>query len=256
KTALVSALTDGASQTVIVDCAALEDTENDRTYVRALIQQMRFAGGVNQDAGHGAVCVFDNLNEMPPFVQKALRNVLESFETQDDPSRARTSVIGTCRTSLKHSVEHGSFRDDLYYMLAGAPVVLPPLRERERPENLADVLAHNIAGHHVEISKEARDAIASADWPGNVRELRNTLEQALVNGDGERITALDLFMTATSIASPPRSPTKFPKLTEKDLILDALQSARWNVSKAARNLGIGRATIHRKMKTLEISRPA
>lgn len=256
KSALVAALTDTVGPKVVVDCAALEDTEDDRDYFQALMQQMRFAGGLIHNAEPTAVLVLDNLSELPPYAQTSLRHVLEAFETKDGPGHLQPLVIGTSRAQLRFSMEQGEFRDDLYYLLAGTSVMLPPLRDRERPDALAKALAGRIAGYDVDVSRDACDLIVSYDWPGNVRELRNALRQALLNGDGATITALDLCIAADPTASLPRNLTAWPTLDEKDLILDALQGARWNVAKAARNLGIGRATIHRKMKALGISRPA
>ena len=255
KSALVASLIGEVSQSVLIDCAALEDTEDDRAYIRTLIQQTRIASDINLDALHGTALVFDNLDEMPVYAQTALRSALDRLETKDVMSGPLPQIIATSRNPLEQSVLAGKFRDDLYYLLAGAAIKLPPLRAREKPDAIADVLARSIAGHDVEISPEARDAIASHDWPGNVRELRSALQQALMNGDGARITILDLALAAKHVANTPRKLAKHPAFDEKQMIHDALKGARWNVSKAARNLGMGRATINRKMKTFGISRP-
>ena len=98
-------------------------------------------------------------------------------------------------------------------------------------------------------------AIAQANWPGNLRELRSALQQALLQGDAKRIGAFDLGQYCMPLPLVSQSLLRPKAHDEKQLLLDALQSARWNASKAARSLGIGRATIHRKMKDYGISRP-
>ena len=104
----------------------------------------------------------------------------------------------------------------------------------------------------------------SYDWPGNVRQLRSVLKQALIEGDGSRISLLDLSSTPIlkMQSSPARLETFQPQgsksgvtYDERIMLLDALQGAHWNVSQAARKLEIGRATIHRKMKRYGIKRP-
>ena len=255
KSALVASLIGGADHSVTVDCAVLDDTEENRFYIRSLMQQTRLAGEMDTGTPHGATVVFDNIDEMPAFAQSALRSVLDDFEMQIGAVGSRAQIIATTRRPLSPKVAEGGLRDDLFYMLSGAAITLPPLRERERPDALAEHLAQDIAGHAIEFSHDARKAIAAHDWPGNLRELRNAVQQALMNGDGAQITALDLALVAQLAPCVCRRRVEQPVFDEAQVILDALQGARWNVSKAARTLHMGRATIHRKMKTFGISRP-
>ena len=247
KSMLVGILLGHCQNRVTVDCAALSDTPEDRTYVKSLMEQGRIAGGLEQDTA----LVLDNVDELPDYAQIACRRLLEEVEQGTDiPVR----IISTTRRSLLHSVQDGAFRDDLYYLLAGSNLTLPPVRLRERPSLLAQRLADTLANRSVHISREAQQAINAHNWPGNVRELRNVLRQSLFQGDGAHISALDLAMNRPG-ASRPKQLAKLHVCDEERLILDALKSAGWNVSKAARRLGIGRATINRKIKAFGISRP-
>lgn len=247
KSTLIKVLLRTCQNTVTIDCAGLSDTAEDRNFVQSLIQQGRAAGGLDQ----GSALVLDNVNEMPSFAQNAFRRLLEEAEVgTDNPIK----ILSTSRNSLREAVSEGTFRDDLYYMLSGMNLILPPLRARERPESLAQAVADVLADQKVEISQVAQAAIKSYDWPGNVRELRNLLRQALLQGDGQRISNLDLAI-AQPDANRKRKLAKLHMSDEEEVISDALRSANWNVSKAARALGMGRATINRKMKAFGISRP-
>ncbi|MEM1236546.1 MAG: sigma 54-interacting transcriptional regulator [Pseudomonadota bacterium] len=257
KSALVSALVTPFDEAIVIDCATLHDCEEDRAYFKALMQQVHLARGISRDGlpddSKGSALVFDNVNEMPAFAQSELRSTLEWLEAQGDPDALSTRIIGISRMALKAAVADGEFRDDLYYLMSGTVLELPPLREREHPELIAELLARKSSGKDTVLSRDAKDAIVAHDWPGNLRELRHTIRQALMRGDGTRISAVDLAITKSPAA--PTISRIANSLGERELIFEALQGSRWNVSKAARHLGMGRATIHRKMKAMGISRP-
>jgi len=217
--------------------------------------------------GRGANLIFDNVDEMPNSAQAELRRFLNEREEVTHYSETNTSndnlhIISTSRNSLIQAVDCGRFRDDLYYLLAASRVSLPPLREREHPEVIAQALASQIAGRTIELSAEATQAMRTFPFLGNIRELRSTLERVLMTLEGNRITMLDLSC-AMDLPSRPlcdqtavlASPATIQTYDERSMILDALTGSRWNVSKAARMLGMGRATINRKLKTYGIERP-
>lgn len=273
KTALVAALHAAAAfeddEILTVDCAVLGDADQDRAYVRTIFEQARIVGLLDSSGHRHLTLVFDNIQEMPGYAQAALRSLLQEGEAARDApteaaSRPGVAVIATTRRRLAHAVRVGSFREDLYYLLANTVIALPPLPKREKLDALVQSLAARLAGRKVEITPEAMQAIQSYHWPGNVRELRSTLRQALMEGDGHRISLIDLASSplfeqgahrSFSDALPEQPMRELP-YDERTQILDALIGARWNVSQAARKLGIGRATIHRKMKRLGISRPS
>lgn len=262
KSSLVAALVEGerlnATQVMTIDCASLDDTAEDRAYFQTLVHQARVAGALCADILGPVTLVFENIDEMPMFAQAGLRSVLEEF----DPIPASDSVpriIATSRRSLIDAVEHGEFRDDLYFLLARTVISLPPLTARERLDRLATDLAASLAGVDVEIAPEAMERLCAHHWPGNARELRNVLQQALIAGDGRRISRVDLNGLIQFVA-PPQTKAPCARIShngydEATMITDALAGARWNVSQAARALGMGRATIHRKMKQHGITRP-
>lgn len=272
KSALVAALRqtedDGLGRVVTVDCATLGEGPEDRNYINTVLSQTRVIGEFAAQGGGRATLIFDNIDELPGFAQAALRRMLDAFETERMPVAGADMlrpprVVSISGKPLTEAVAQGRFRNDLYYLLAGTRLELPALRDRERPDALAETIATRLAGGRVEITPEAAAVMSNHGWPGNLREMRNVLEQALMAGDGCRISPVELRVTGIMAApGPSERPAQpvVPVVTamgydERSLLLDALAGARWNVSRAARSLGMGRATIHRKMKKYDISRP-
>lgn len=272
KSSLVAALCEAddanSARVMTIDCASLGEAQEDRAYFNTLLEQARIAGAFGVADQDHVVLVFENVDELPAFSQAGLRMLMGEIEADAVQNAGQYSassprIIATCRQPLSAAVEDGSFRDDLFFLLAGTVVNLPPIRQRERIEELVGEIARQLAGPEVEVSKEAKDVITAFDWPGNVRELKNALQHALLEGDGHRISPIELrdrilpVSGAKSIPGRTADISGQPRLhyDEQTLILDALVGTRWNVSQAARNLGMGRATIHRKMKQYGIARP-
>jgi len=154
-------------------------------------------------------------------------------------------VIAATHRTLTTLIREGKFREDLYYRLNVYSIYLPPLRER-RPDVplLADHFVEKYARAHGKdvrrIATSAIDMLMSYHWPGNVRELENCLERAVLVCDGGVIHAHHLpptLQTAEVSGTLPRqSHQEALGAHEKDLIPDALKSARGNRAKAARLL--------------------
>ncbi|WP_299472669.1 sigma 54-interacting transcriptional regulator [uncultured Roseibium sp.] len=260
----------GRQQIVTVDCASIWDSQADRDYVQNIYSQARVVDTFGPEGQGITVLVLDNVGELPAFAQSGLRKLVEEFERDASPldmqrTKPGLRIVAVSRESLFEAVQEGRFREDLYYLLAGAVVELPPLREREGLRELAQRVGSQIAGADVQIAEEAHEMLAAYDWPGNVRELRNALHQALLEGNGTRISLLDLqpSFRRNSRSTEGRQQTpgstqalKLPIYDERQMLLDALTGTNWNVSKAARILGIGRATINRKIKQHGLLRPS
>ncbi|UXX82376.1 sigma-54-dependent Fis family transcriptional regulator [Roseovarius pelagicus] len=260
KSALIAALA-GDAPLLRVDCTTLRDDAADAGALRSVLTQARVLAMMPEATNDRPTVVFDNIHEMPVAAQSVLRGLLESIESDAASGDAQTPrLVSVSRRPLMHRVAQGRFRDDLYYMLAGAHVSLPPLRERERPEILAEVLATRIAGRRITLSEAAVTLIKAHTFPGNLRELRTALERALITMAGDQITPVDLSPTSIRMAEhvPALSDTLAPALAYDDgaRVRDALTSSGWNVTEAARRLGISRATINRKIKRYGFMRPA
>lgn len=271
KSALVTALLDTDAQGVAVfelDCATLGDSDADTEHLRRLLEQARLLSSLPAAESDGAVLVFDNVDELSGFAQAEIRRFLDAQEAEQSHQGPRTPahrlrILSTCRKPLIEAVYSGRFRDDLYYLLTAARIVLPPLRQREHPEVLAQAVCAQIAGRTIELSQEARETLRSLPFHGNLRELRGILRTAVMSCQNSRITGLDLQQAVGD--APPSGPVSplpagsmspVPVYDERTMILDALAGSRWNVSAAARVLGMGRATLNRKLKTYKIRRPA
>ena len=272
KTELVKALHTAAgnssSHLVTIDCAALADSSKDEPDISSLLQHAHIAQALQGIGNTSVTLVLENIGEMPGYGQTRLRSLLETIESDEQIKDDRQEgsplrVVATTRQDLRAAVRDGFFREDLYYLLCGARFVLPPLRQREGRVTLARAIAAHLAGTAIELTDESIDAIQRYDWPGNVRELRNALRQSLIAGNSERISLIDLSQFAT-LDSEPVHRNRYPSCSrppiklydEKTTLMDALLGANWNVTRAARNLGISRATMHRKMQQYSITRPA
>jgi PAS domain S-box-containing protein len=163
--------------------------------------------------------------------------------------RVDVRVISATNKDLKKEVQQKKFRQDLFYRLNVIPIHLPPLRERRNDiPLLADHFLKEAGEMHknmsLKISKEAVSIMMGYHWPGNVRELQNAIQFAIVNCSGNTIFPKDLPMELKdqSILCPPRGAAR--KLDFEN-VKSTLIKTGGNKAKAARILGVGRATLYR-----------
>jgi len=216
-------------------------------------------------AANGGTILLDEIGDISPLIQLKLLRVLQDkvFERVGEsiPQKVDVRVIACTNKDLKEKVRRGEFRQDLYYRLKVVEVSLPPLRERlEDLPLLVDHFCHsfnerfkkNIEG----ISSEALSALMNYPWPGNVRELEHVMEHAFVLCHGRVITLEHLPLEIrdyerTEKITIPKIQGREPKQVQE--ILNALNKARWNKTKAARMLGISRRTVHRKIQFYQLT---
>jgi transcriptional regulator with PAS, ATPase and Fis domain len=164
-------------------------------------------------------------------------------------------------------MKDGTFREDLYYRLNVLSVSLAPLRHRKTDipllvEGFIREFDEKYLKKVTGIDDESLQILHAHDWPGNVRELRNTVERAVLQCEGERISP-DCLRTAAPFAAPPpeRSdavvvPVGTPlDQAERALILRTLEAAALNKTRAAKILGVSTKTIHSKLRRYAIDRP-
>ena len=214
---------------------------------------------------HGGTLFLDEIGDMPIASQTRLLRVLAEREVTPigalKPQAVDMRVIAASHRDLTQLIAKGEFREDLYFRLNGAIVTLPPLRERQDlPWLIGQLLAKRpmADGRARSLSGEALGVLRSQAWPGNIRELVNVLDFACAVAAEPEITIEDLpdqvfgssplnDVVAESVASPGK--------TEADALRMALRAAGWNVSAAARNLGIDRTTLHRRMRRMGVALP-
>ncbi len=217
-------------------------------------------------AATGGTLFLDELGEMPLEVQAKLLRVLQEKEVRPLGGAAPISVdfrlVCATNRDLLREVAAGRFREDLYYRVGVVDVRLPPLRERltDLPELTAFFVkraAEQVGRSAPRLTPGALKRLAEHDWPGNVRELENVLTKAVVLADGLELTASDV---ETSQTQKPRAAARGPGSRaapegERAFILSALEQSGWNAVRAARDLGMPRATFYRRLRALGVERP-
>ena len=210
------------------------------------------------EAASGGTVLLDEITDASPQLQRSLLRVLQEGEVRrvgETENRAvDVRIISATNRDLKKEVEKGSFREDLYYRLHGIQINMPPLRERlEDVPLLADKL---LVRAREDVNKSvggltvgAIRGLTSRDWPGNVRELENKirLAVALAEEDGE-ITP-DLFSEATEQEFQGYLQDRMQEY-EKWVIRNMLEKHEGNITYAARELGVSRVGLHKKINRL------
>ena len=249
---------------IAVNCAAIAPTLIESELFGHLPGSFSGAGskakrGLIVEADGGTLFL-DEIGDMPLEMQTRLLRVLAEQEVlpvgASRPVSVNIRVISASHHALDQLVEQGRFRADLFWRLQGARITLPPLRERSDIEWL---IARLLAGK-AELSATARQRLHQHRWPGNLRELNNALQYAAAVCDGERIEVQDLPETLTGghaaaglMQPAPLARSDLPP--EAQLLMASLRAARWNHSAVARQLGISRMTLYRRMQRYGITSP-
>ncbi len=205
----------------------------------------------------GGTLFLDEIGDMPLPLQARLLRVLSEREVHPvgaaRPVPVNIRVIAATHAPLEKLVKQGRFRDDLYYRLNGAQISLPALRERS---DLAYML-RRLLGER-DITPAAMEALLHHSWPGNLRELRNAIDYACSMAGEQTIDVADLPKLSTDAATRPgllpAAGSYSPDGADSPL-LAMLQAHRWNVTEVARQLGVARMTIYRRMKREGIVAP-
>ncbi len=197
----------------------------------------------------GGTIFLDEIGEIPPSIQIKLLRVLQEREFERVGSASTTKVnvrvIAATNRNLQDMVREGTFREDLFYRLNVFPIYVPPLRKRKSDIlQLADFFLEKYSkesGKNVRrLSSPVIDMLYSYHWPGNVRELENLMERGVIVAEGDALHPHHLpptLQTAEQVGSPPKGTLKdLVETYEKDLIADALKTARGNMAAAARSL--------------------
>ena len=229
------------------------------------------AGGKTSKRGlfevaDGGTLFLDEIGDLAPQLQPKLLRALEGrgFRRHGGATEIvpNTRVLAATSRDLQEEVAAGRFREDLYYRLSVMPIHLPPLRERTREDvlelagQIIRELAAGIADAPQSLSEEALDAVLRYGWPGNIRELRNTIERAMLLGRGlRRIEARHLAreITSASGADVTHHTPRTLADVEKAHIDRTLKAHHYNRTHAARELGIARATLIKKIREYELS---
>ena len=256
---------------VAINCGALPDTllESELFGYKA----GAFTDATKDKPGHiaraeGGTLFLDEIGDVSPAFQVRLLRVLQDKTYRPlgsvKQARANVRIIAAANKELSVLVRDGTFREDLFYRVNVVQLVLPPLRKRKEDipllvDHFIDRLNH-LRGKSVSgISQKALSLLMAHDYPGNIRELENMIEHAFVICPEGRIEPNclpeSLFgSTPQPIAHGPIETTL--KSVEAQVIIDALKRNHYNRLAAARDLGIHKSTLFRKIKILGITLPA
>jgi DNA-binding NtrC family response regulator len=214
------------------------------------------------EVADGGTLFLDEIGDMDLGVQAQFLKVIEEkqFRRLGEVKLRRSEFRTICATNqnLIQKIKEGSFRKDLYYRINVLTIHLPPLRERlDDFEKLVFFLLENITnGSKIKLSPHLIDFLKSYHWPGNIRELRNVLERAILLSRGNPLTkehfpGLDKTAFSQDLTN---EFTNLKKLEELH-INQALHKYNGNIEKAAKELGLSRATLYRKIKKHNIKIP-
>ena len=215
-----------------------------------------FTGAVGRRLGRaaeadGGTLFLDEIGELPPLLQCKLLRLLQEGEVQrvgaDRPVTVDVRVVAATNRDLRQLVDRGGFRADCYYRLSGVVVEVPPLRARDGDVvELADRIAARVAGDlgrtGLGLADDARAALGSHAWPGNVRELENVVREAVLYAEGPAVTAGDVRG-----ALQPRAGLR-PAIAGAVELVECLRRCGGNLTRAARELGISRPTLYKRLR--------
>ena len=232
-----------------------------------------FTGAVRDKVGRiqaaqGGTLFLDEIGDISPLIQLKLLRFLEQKEYErvgeSQTRSADVRIIAATNVNLLGAVRSGAFREDLYYRLNVMPVRLPPLRERQADipllaEHFLEIFSSQFGKRFDRLSEEVLDLFMKYGWPGNIRELRHILEHACILSPGGEIS---LKHMRADLVEQMRASTPAPfaapvagepvaaapsRRADRQAVAEALERCGGNKARAARLLGIHRATLYRKL---------
>jgi len=214
------------------------------------------------EVADGGTIFLDEIGAITPRVQVELLRVIEDKMITrlggQSPVAVDFRVIAASNQDLESMVKSGEFREDLFWRLNVFVIEIPSLRERPEDipllaEHFLDQYTRAMNRKQMKMSPEALEALRNYSWPGNIRELQNAIERAVVVGRPPVVRVEDLPVRVTRVSPSPGRGSIAE--VEKSHILSVLESTGWNISNAARILGVDRGTLYNKIRTYGLTRP-
>jgi two-component system nitrogen regulation response regulator NtrX len=224
------------------------------------------------EQAHGGVVYFDEVADMPLGTQGKILRVLteQQFARVGGADKVRVDlrVISSTSHELRHEIQGGRFRQELYDRLNVVPIPVPSLEERR--EDIPDLTRHFVEMFHRtqglplrELTPEAEAMLQTMQWPGNVRQLRNVIERVLILGDASgAIEAAELpgqevksdaagrMVLGGAMATLPLREAR--EVFEREYLLTQINRFGGNISRTAGFVGMERSALHRKLKSLGV----
>jgi two-component system, NtrC family, nitrogen regulation response regulator NtrX len=213
----------------------------------------------------GGAIFLDEVGDLHGASQAKLLRVLQEGEFHrvggEQIIRVNVRVISATNRDLSSMVSQDKFREDLYYRLSVVPIRVPALRERPHDVRLlAEYFLEDFCSRNNFKPKKLDETVfpmlESYAWPGNARELRNVIERMAILTSGERLTreAIPVEIRVQRETGPKSTIQEARESAEREHILRALEESNWNVSGAARALGMERTNLHKRIRALGLSR--
>lgn len=226
------------------------------------------------DIAHKGTLFLDEIGDLGIAMQAKLLRLLQEREFRPVGGRSSVKVdvriIAATNRDLSAMVKEGTFREDLFYRLNVFPIHLPPLRERKEDiPALADHFLRKYAGESGKdvssISADAMKRLILHDWPGNVRELENVIHRAVILCKGRSIRPEHILITGAQGTRIPETSDELKEMKkelrvrsvedlERAFLIYALDRNGWNVTKAARQVGMQRTNFQALLKKHRIKR--
>jgi two-component system response regulator AtoC len=251
---------------VKVNCAAIPETLLESELFG--YEKGAFTGAVTNKPGrfeiaHQGTIFLDEIGEMSPHLQAKLLSVVQdkAFERVGGVKTIKVDIriISATNQDLQSAVQSGKFRSDLFYRLNVVPIHIPPIRERK--DDLIPLIDYFLKKFKTKyqkkitsLSPEIIAAFSNYNWPGNIRELENVLERMILMSETDTIRLNQLPIEIRGTGSIIETSTLREKIdsishvTEKQMIMDALNKTNQNRTRAAKLLGISRRTLQNKIK--------
>jgi two-component system nitrogen regulation response regulator NtrX len=213
----------------------------------------------------GGTIFLDEVGDLHGASQAKLLRVLQEGEFHrvggEQIIRVSVRVISATNRDLAGMVTQEKFREDLYYRLSVVPIRVPALRERPHDIRvLAEYFLEDFCGRNNFRRKMLDETVfallESYAWPGNARELRNVIERMAILTPGDRLTrdSIPVEIRVQREAGPKSTIQEARESAEREHILRALEESNWNVSGAARTLGMERTNLHKRIRALGLAR--
>ena len=207
----------------------------------------------------------DEIGDLHASSQAKLLRVLQEGEFHrvggEQTIRVSVRVIAATNRDLSAMVAQEKFREDLYYRVSVVPIRVPALRERPqdvRPmaEYFLEDFCNRNGFRRKSFDGEIWETFESYKWPGNARELRNVVERMAILSSEDKLDnqAIPLELRLNKDSSPRSSVQEARESAEREHVLRALEEAGWNVSSAARTLGMERTNLHKRIRALGLAR--
>ncbi|HWE00569.1 MAG TPA: sigma-54 dependent transcriptional regulator, partial [Bryobacteraceae bacterium] len=207
----------------------------------------------------------DEIGDLHANSQAKLLRVLQEGEFHrvggEQTIRVSVRVVSATNRDLSAMVGQGKFREDLYYRVSVVPIRVPALRERPqdvRPmaEYFLEDFCQRNGFRRKSFDPPVWESFEAYRWPGNARELRNVVERMAILSEGDVLTniTLPLELKLQKESAPRSSVQEARESAEREHVLRALEEAGWNVSSAARALGMERTNLHKRIRALGLTR--